>query len=168
MSNQLRRTSGPERTLTQRELAAMRPAVETPRRQPRRVASRSEVTSGIICECGERFSEAQALEFMRHLRAEFGEILNWAARERERRRRDVRRFSIRAKTMECPPEQHGKFSGYNRYGCRCDRCKNAQKIKNAARPERQPRICACGCGEMTGGGIWKPGHHMKAAASRAG
>ena len=44
-------------------------------RQQHRSRSRSalrEVTSGIICFCGEQFSETQALEFMLHLRAEVG------------------------------------------------------------------------------------------------
>ena len=158
MSNQLRRTSSPERTLTQRELAAMRPAVETPRRQSRRVAPLREITSGVICFCcGERFGEAQALDFMLHLRAKFGETLSWAARERERARRDARLFNERAKTRECPPSQHGKPAGYNKYRCRCDECCKAGKALSDKK--RKPVLCACGCGEMTKGwGLWKQGH----------
>jgi hypothetical protein len=42
-----------------------------------------EVTGGIVCFCGKRFGEDEALELMLHLRAEYGEELARAERIRE-------------------------------------------------------------------------------------
>lgn len=71
-----RYTSTAEGFRDAKELAALRPVREnTPRSRKPRVLR--EVTSGIVCFCGERFGEAEALEFMLHLRAEVGEVLAW-------------------------------------------------------------------------------------------
>lgn len=77
------------RTLDERDLAAMRPAKENTRR-PRKPSVLREVTSGIVCFCGERFGEHQALEFMLHLRAEVGETLSWVERKRRLMREQSR------------------------------------------------------------------------------
>ena len=57
---------------------------------------RNEVTNGIVCFCGERFGEPQALEFMLHLRAEYGEVLEW----RERQRAIRRKYAIKPEVRE--------------------------------------------------------------------
>jgi hypothetical protein len=67
----------------------------TPKAQPRRPRPAPvlrEVTSGIVCFCGERFGEHQALEFMLHLRAEVGEHLEKLERWRESYRQSHRRL----------------------------------------------------------------------------
>src|SRR6266705_1062633 len=98
--SELRHTSSPERTLEQRDLESLRPARENAPR-PRKPSVLREVTNGIVCFCGERFGESQALEFMLHLRAEVGEVLaeheqklelirERASRKRERRREWMR------------------------------------------------------------------------------
>lgn len=80
-------TSSSTRTLGTRDLMALRPARESPRRQRARAKGpRREVTSGIACFCGERFAESQALEFMLHLRAEVGDELQVLERRRARAR----------------------------------------------------------------------------------
>ena len=93
--------SSSDRTLDARDLASLRPArANTPRKKAKPV--RREVTSGIVCFCGERFSEDRAL------RAEVGEVLEWrekilararggAAKQRERMRSDP---ALRAKRNE--------------------------------------------------------------------
>ena len=78
-----------------REIESLRPMAEPKPRAPRKAANPAlrQVTNGIVCFCGERFGESQALEFMLHLRAEVGEVLEWAGskrtviREASRRRR---------------------------------------------------------------------------------
>lgn len=55
-----------------------------PRKAPAKPARGAVVTSGIVCFCGERFSEDQALEFMKHLRAELGRDLAILERQRKR------------------------------------------------------------------------------------
>lgn len=57
-------------------------------RKPRSAPVLREVTSGIVCFCGEQFTEAQAIEFMRHLREEFAYDLEVLDRTRARWRRD--------------------------------------------------------------------------------
>ncbi len=93
--NELRHTSSSERTLEQRDLEVMRPARENAPR-PRKPSVLREVTTGIVCFCGERFGEQQALEFMLHLRAEVGEVLDW----RERKLRQKRESRRRVETPE--------------------------------------------------------------------
>ena len=93
--SELRAVSSAERTLDARTLAAMRSVAQRKGRQ-RRADPQSlvrEVTSGIVCFCGERFSEDRALEFMLHLRAEYGEVLEWQEKVRESWRRSQRRFT---------------------------------------------------------------------------
>lgn len=84
-ASELRATSSRARTLDQRDLAALRPARENAPRQ-RKPAVLREVTSGIVCFCGERFGESQALEFMLHLRGEVGADLEILERRRQRDR----------------------------------------------------------------------------------
>jgi len=73
-------------------------------RKPRSAPVLREVTSGIVCFCGERFGESQALEFMLHLRAELGETLKWVAErkqyQRERQLRPARREYMRTYQRE--------------------------------------------------------------------
>lgn len=37
----------------------------------------------------------------------------------------------------------------------------AETSKSTAGPARRERDCACGCGEQTRGGVYKPGHDAK-------
>jgi len=67
-------TSKAEGFRSAEEIAALRPMIESAPR-PRKPTVLREVTNGIVCFCGERFGEAEALEFMLHLRAEYGEDL---------------------------------------------------------------------------------------------
>ena len=76
---------------TAEEIAALRPMAEPKPRAPRKTTAKPSVSSGIVCFCGVRFSEAQSLEFMLHLRAEVGEDLAVLERLRDRRRKDSRR-----------------------------------------------------------------------------
>lgn len=85
MGSRLVGTSSAERTLDQRDLSSLRPARENAPR-PRKPSVLREVTTGIVCFCGERFGEHQALEFMLHLRAEVGEVLDWRERTLTRKR----------------------------------------------------------------------------------
>jgi hypothetical protein len=81
--SELRAVSSAERTLDPRTLAAMRSASQRKAAQRRMAQSPApEVTSGIVCFCGERYAEDQALEFMLHLRAEYGEVLEWQEKVR--------------------------------------------------------------------------------------
>ena len=117
--SKLRRTSGPERTLTQRELAAMRPAAAVARRrQPSGIPALREVTSGIVCFCGERFGENQALEFMLHLRKEVGEDLaqleSYRAAQREYSRRYREKYPDRIQERYRKIRDQGKLAEYNR------------------------------------------------------
>jgi hypothetical protein len=146
--SKLRATSSAERTLDARDLAAMRPVVQ-PARKPK-TASRPalrEVTSGIVCFCGERFGEAQALEFMLHLRAEVGEELGVLRRLRTRsndyrRRRYAEDEEFRTKK------------------------KASSRRSKQKRQAESSRKCECGCGEMTKGGRVKPGHLIRTADGR--
>lgn len=63
----------------------MRPMAEPKPRAARKGAGPAlrQVTNGIVCFCGERFGESQALEFMLHLRAEYGEELGILERRRK-------------------------------------------------------------------------------------
>ena len=79
----LRGTSSATRTMDQREIAALRPAAAPPARPRKAPAPARQVTSGIVCFCGERFAESQALAFMLHLRAEVGADLARLERQRE-------------------------------------------------------------------------------------
>jgi hypothetical protein len=36
-------------------------------------------------------------------------------------------------------------------------------ITSAQRIQKGPRPCACGCGEMTKGGVFRPGHDARVA-----
>jgi hypothetical protein len=63
-----------------KEIAALRPVAPAKPRAPRKRSAPISVSTGIVCFCGERFSEAQSLEFMKHLRAEYGEVLEWRER----------------------------------------------------------------------------------------
>lgn len=97
--SELRAVSSAERTLDPRTLAAMRSAGQRKARQ-RRIAQSSapEISSGIVCFCGERFEEDRALEFMLHLRAEYGEVLEWQERVRRYwRQADHKRNSVPGK-----------------------------------------------------------------------
>ena len=80
--SELRAVSSAERTLDPRTLAAMRSAGQRKARQRRIAQPAPEVASGIVCFCGERFGEDRALDFMLHLRAEYGEVLEWQERVR--------------------------------------------------------------------------------------
>jgi hypothetical protein len=85
MASRLVGTSSSTRTLDERDLSSLRPAKENAPR-PRKPTVLREVTNGIVCFCGERFGESESLEFMLHLRAEVGEVLDWRERYRERER----------------------------------------------------------------------------------
>lgn len=82
MTSRLVGTSSSTRTLDQRDLAALRPMPAPRPRASRKQPERRAVANGIVCFCGERFAESQALEFMLHLRAEVGEVLMWRDRQR--------------------------------------------------------------------------------------
>lgn len=82
-----------------KEIAGLRAIPEARPRAPRKQAEKRVVSSGMVCFCGERFSEAQALEFMKHLRAEVGgelavlervraahRVANMSAEQRNRKR----------------------------------------------------------------------------------
>jgi hypothetical protein len=73
----------------------MRPAAPAKPRTPRKQAEKRAVTGGIVCFCGERFTESQALEFMLHLRAEVGEVLEWRRNFKERHRKSCRGYRQR-------------------------------------------------------------------------
>jgi hypothetical protein len=79
-----RYTSKAEGFRTAEEIAAMRPVAAPKPRALRKAGNPGlrQVTNGIVCFCGERFGEAQSLEFMLHLRAEVGEHLARAERLR--------------------------------------------------------------------------------------
>ena len=100
-------TSSSTRTLDERDLAALRPAIEVPLRDRRRKpAALREVTSGVVCFCGERFGEHQALEFMLHLRAEVGEYLTRIERRRTVDRETARRRMADPATAEKVRARH--------------------------------------------------------------
>jgi len=117
-----------------RHVSALSPLDEaidgTPKSKPRRPRSAPvlrEVISGIVCFCGERFSEGQALEFMLHLRAEVGDTLSWAAHQRELKRASVRRYRQRnidkiqeyeKKRMQDPETRARKLAYLRAYGAR--------------------------------------------------
>lgn len=88
---------------TAEEIAAMRPITEPKPRAPRKAASPAlrQVTNGIVCFCGERFGEHQALEFMLHLRAEVGDLADY----RERRRRPGRVAAMSPERIETRRER---------------------------------------------------------------
>ena len=94
MTSVPRYTSRAEGFRTAEEIEALRPIAEPKPRAPRKAGNPAlrQVTNGIVCFCGERFGESQALEFMLHLRAEVGEVLEW----RERKlRQDRERYAAR-------------------------------------------------------------------------
>lgn len=93
MTSKLVGTSSSTRTLDQRDLAALRPMPAPRPRAPRKATEKRVVSSGIVCFCGERFAESQALEFMLHLRAEVGSDLKVAESLRRRHREERRRIS---------------------------------------------------------------------------
>lgn len=146
----LRGTSSSTRTLTARDLAAMRPdrTGARQRRPAERAREASAAVRGVVCLCGRPFGEDEAVEFMLHLRAEVGADLRLLAKVRQWRRRTVSR-----------PEYRERRNAAGRK-------KRAEAA--ASRPAREPRPgpvaapCACGCGEMTAGrGRYKAGHHMR-------
>ena len=157
----LRGTSSTSRTLCQRELAALRPAVPGPARPRKAPVPAAQVTSGIACFCGERFALAQALEFMIHLRAEVGADLarlerqreyyrerdrerrkdpEWRERERERDRERWKDPEWRARKRERDrelrkdPEYRARMNEYQRERRRAKR----EAAQRAAAPDVAP------------------------------
>lgn len=106
--SELRGVSSAERTLDARELASWRPAIPKAAPRSRKPSVLREVTNGIVCFCGERFGESQALEFMLHLRAEVGEDLDRVDR---RRRRDRERQGER---YASDPDYRDQKNAYRR------------------------------------------------------
>ena len=108
------------------EIAALRPIPEPKPRRKRKTELR-QVTNGIVCFCGERFGESDALDFMLHMRAEVGEDLavletsesasNAAARRRystdpEYRERQRARSTARARERyaSSDPEERTRYT----------------------------------------------------------
>jgi hypothetical protein len=91
-----------------KEIAGLRAIPEARPRAPRKAPVKRAVSSGIVCFCGERFAESQALEFMLHLRAEVGEVLEWRERFLTQNRLAVRRY--RDENIERVREQRERQS----------------------------------------------------------
>lgn len=80
-------TSKAEGFRLEAEIEALRP-IPTPKpRKPRSASALREVTSGIVCFCGERFWEGEGENFLRHLRDEVGEDLAMVQRLKARYKR---------------------------------------------------------------------------------
>jgi len=184
----LRGHSSDIRTLDSRDLAAMRPQVSprrarrVPRPAPPALPPASEIVGGVVCFCGERFAETQALEFMRHLRAEVQADMEVLARFRETRRKSEAAPKRRAAKAQ---QQRVKYATSEEYRERRRmaarermRRKRAEGWK-AARTDRDRereqarriaagKPCKCGCGQVTRDGRdWKPGHHQRGEAADA-
>jgi hypothetical protein len=84
-------------------------------RKPRSAPVLREVTSGMMCFCGERFPESRALEFMRHLRAEVGEKLDWADRVREKTRQREMRYRNKRYAEDPEYRERAKARARERY-----------------------------------------------------
>lgn len=117
-----------DRTRDAEEIASLRPVTvaKGPRSRPARRPT--EVANGIVCFCGQRFTEAQALAFMLHLRAEVGEVLEWRAevrrrgREYQRNRRatdpdwvEQKKANDRARYQDPEVAEHAKAAARERY-----------------------------------------------------
>jgi hypothetical protein len=87
-----RYTSTADGFRTADEIAALRPVKANAPRPRKASAQRAMVSTGIVCFCSERFSESQALEFMKHLRAEVGDDLAVLERKRQSERRRTREY----------------------------------------------------------------------------
>lgn len=138
----LRGTSSTTRTMDEREMAALRPAVAAPKR-PRKPPVKREVTNGIVCFCGERFAESQALEFMIHLRAEVGADLAVLQRRREyhsdyyrERRKDP---EYRARESEQQRERR-KDPGYRARQRESNRASRRERMKDPEYRARQNEL----------------------------
>ena len=118
------------------EIAALRPARENAPKQRAKPILR-EVTNGIVCYCGQRFSEGQALDFMLHLRSEVGNDLAYL----ERRRAESRE---RGRRLGADPEW---------------RARKNQRARE--RHYRNSHPCECGCGGIVGTGSFLPGHQKR-------
>jgi hypothetical protein len=100
-----RYTSTAEGFRDAKELARLRP-VKANAPRPRKPAGKpAVVASGIVCFCGERFSEAQSLEFMKHLRAEVGRDLALVNRRRAYYREWMKEYSKRPGVRERATER---------------------------------------------------------------
>jgi hypothetical protein len=129
MTARLAGTSSAERTLDQRDLAAMRPQAAPRTRKPRSAPVLREVTSGIVCFCGERFGEHQALEFMLHLRAEVGGVLSWANHQKDRIRINSKK---QYESQMADPAKHEHLKRRRR--------ENAQRFRERHREEINERV----------------------------
>ena len=138
-ASKLTGVSSPERTLDQKDLAALRPAAPPRPRKPRTAPPLREVTSGIVCFCGERFGEAQSLEFMLHLRAEVGEDLalldRWRRSRREGQRRRLSDPEYRARHVAQGNKSRRERMADPEYRARV----NAQRRERMADPEKRAR-----------------------------
>ncbi len=153
-TGELRGTSSAGRTLDQRDLASLRPQI-APKPKPRRAAPvLREVTSGIVCFCGQRFGESEALEFMLHLRAEVGEVLNWQKRIRTRDR-------VRWARRKADPENRARLNEQ----ARASRARRMADPEYRARLKEQDRARrARRRAEVSGGLRVQVGDHPAAAA----
>lgn len=110
-----RYTSTADGFRTAEEIAALRPVAPARPRSPREKTEKREVTSGIVCFCGERFSEDRALEFMLHLCAEAGNVLRWYELRLEYTRRWRDRIKGRVRQDPVPPR--AARTPANKAGC---------------------------------------------------
>jgi hypothetical protein len=184
--SRLRGTSSATRTLTARELAAMRPGAVPKERAPRRPREAPGIERSIACFCGEVFAEGQAVEFMLHLRAEVGDDLRLLAKVRQWRRNTTSRPEYRARARAARArkladpavreernrrerERRAADPGHAERRREYERSRAADPGYRGRRNERAAaaraaagKPCACGCGEMTRAGRdYKPGHHQR-------
>ena len=135
--------SSSERTLDARALASLRPARENaPKQQAKPVVHA--VTNGIVCYCGRRFGEADALKFMLHLKAEVGDDLTHLEQRRAAAREQQQRW-------RSDPE---------------NRARKNQRARERWHQDAHP--CECGCGGMVGVGSFLPGHQKRVIVARCG
>ena len=95
-----------------REIAGLRVIPQPKPRAPRKAPVKRDITTEITCFCGERFQLAQAKEFMLHLRAEVGEVLDWKENLRKSQRASHKRYrekpEIRERSKQWQREYRGK------------------------------------------------------------
>jgi len=194
----LRGTYSDTRSLGPEDLAAMRPALPPrPRKarakMPQRVSAPAEpVTVSVQCFCGRVFEQADAVEFMRHLREEVGDSLEelarirrWrkattsspeyrqrsAARKRERRATEPG-FAERLNAAQRERRQRPEVKAARReYEASRRADPQWRERRNAAQQQRRHEraaTCKCGCGEKTSGpGVdYKAGHHNRVRPTR--
>lgn len=194
----LRGTYSDKRSLGPQDLAAMRPSLPPrPRKarakMPPRVSAPAEpVTVSVRCFCGQVFEQADAVEFMRHLRDEVGDSLEELARIKRWRRTTTSSPEYRERANTRKRERRSAEPGFAEKlnAAQRERRKQPQaqaarreyeagkradpqwrERRNAAQQQRrqaQAGICGCGCGEKTSGpGIaYKAGHHNRVRPTR--